>query len=185
MFSARSCSCAALRSLRMSRIPRENRSRSASVTFFVPLQSRTSACDLRSSGASPRPRRIARRGLGLQRLPLDDDLALVHPVEAVDEAQELGAPGADEAAEPDDLARAHLEARLANRREAASRREPRAAPARLRPGGSGYSCSTLRPIMNSISSSVGVDAGCRLRSSARRRARSRGRRCAGSRRGGA
>ena len=40
------------------------------LTFLVRLQSRTRPCDLRSSGASPRPALIARVGLpGASRLP--------------------------------------------------------------------------------------------------------------------
>ena len=56
--------------------------------------------------------------VGLQRLAVDEELALVRRVEPVDEAQQLGAPGADEPAEPDDLAGVDLEAHVADHRQA-------------------------------------------------------------------
>ena len=58
---------------------------------------------------------MAVRGvLGSQRLALEDDLALVQRVEAVDQTEELRSAGADEAAEPDDLAGPDLQAHAAH-----------------------------------------------------------------------
>ena len=51
---------------------------------------------------------------GSQRLPLEDDLALVQRVEAVDQPEELRPAGADEPAEPDDLAGPDLQAHAAH-----------------------------------------------------------------------
>ena len=89
----------------------------ARLTFFAALQSRTSACDLRSSGASPRPAAIAALGVVRQPLPLEPDLSLVGHVQPVDEPQQLGPAGAHQAAEADDLARAHLKAGAPDRGE--------------------------------------------------------------------
>ena len=62
MRSARSCSSAASRSARTLMRPRWNRLMPGSVTFFVRSHSSSSACDLRSSGARPRPAAIALSG---------------------------------------------------------------------------------------------------------------------------
>ena len=56
------CSSAAARSARTLISPRWKRPTSASVTFLVRLHSSSSACDLRSSGASPSPAAIALSG---------------------------------------------------------------------------------------------------------------------------
>ena len=58
------------------------------------------------------PNRVARAGS--QPLALDEDLALLELVEAVDQPEQLRAAGADEPAETHDLTRVHLQADPAN-----------------------------------------------------------------------
>ena len=61
---------------------------------------------------------MAARGWpALSGLPFEDDLALVQRVEAVDQPEELRPAGADEPAEPDDLAGPDLQAHAAHGRE--------------------------------------------------------------------
>ena len=75
------------------------------MTLRVRLQSSSRPCDLRSSGARPRPAAIAAPGRPAgSRLPSTSDLAGVGRVEAVDQPQQLGAAGADEPADAEHLA---------------------------------------------------------------------------------
>ena len=84
------------------------------VTFFVSLQSRTSACDLRSSGRGRAPPDRMARAVGTQRLALDEELAGLRPIEPVDQSQELRPTGPDEPTQADDLARVNLQAHAAD-----------------------------------------------------------------------
>ena len=87
---------------------------SGSVMFLVRSHSSSSACDLRSSGARPSPASMARSGRpGGKRHPVDEDLAAVAAVDAVDRAQQLAAPGADEPGDPQHLAGAAARTRPA------------------------------------------------------------------------
>ena len=99
------------------------------MTFLVRLQSSSRPCDLRSSGASPSPRRSRAPGRpGGSRLPSTSTSPSSGCVEAVDQPQQLGAAGADQAAEADDLARADLRgSRSRTVGQPPQRRAPRAA----------------------------------------------------------
>ena len=102
---------------------------------------RNSACCLRSSGTRPMPWRIASRGERIvDRLAVDEDAAGVERIGAEDRARHLGAAGADQPGDAEDLAAAHLErdvvehdgVRVAARCRGASGPRPRARPRRRR-----------------------------------------------------
>src|SRR5215213_12009830 len=83
--------------------------READVLRLAPLEQQPLRLAVLRREAEPRRDRAA----GLPRRQpsaADQHLALVRRVEAVDQAQQLRAPGADEAPEPDDLAGPHLQA---------------------------------------------------------------------------
>ena len=98
---------------RRRRRPIARRGRAMAIDRLMRMASdRNSACCLRSSGTRPMPWRIASCGEGCATgLPSTSDAAGVERVGAEDRARHLGAAGADQAGDAEDLAAADAEAR--------------------------------------------------------------------------
>ncbi len=133
-----------------------------SVMFSRIERSSSSPSSLRLSGtiAMPCADRLARAAHG-DRLAVEEDLAGVAPVGAEEQAGGLGAPGADEAGEPDDLARAHVRARRrARRRRGAGPVASSTTGASVDAAFGGYVRSTSRPTIAATSvCGVSTEAG--------------------------